>query len=668
VKFSLKEIFSRLKKLKKKKPFVSHAYDLVLVRRVRGRRMPRLRQILHIKRILSKRELLIFRGGLFGLCIGLVWAGLAFAGQYRVEVPAVGGKYSEAVVGSPQLINPIFASVNEVDTDIVTLVYSGLLRYDKNQELVPDLAESYTLSEDKKTYTFTLRQNVVWHDGEPFTAHDVVFTFDTIQNTAVGSPLFVSFQGVRVTALDDYTVEFVLKDQFSAFLSTLTVGILPEHGWFEVPAERMRLTKKNLQPIGTGPFQYKKFKQDESGRILSYELARFADYYGNAPYIQEFAFHFFADYDGAGGAIQALREQQVDGLHFVPNDLRNRVERKYIKLYTLQVPEYTALFFNQRRQEFLQDLDVRTALAYAVDKDRILRESLQGEGGVIYSPILPGFPGYTPDIEKTPYSIEEANTLLDKKWDRISSEDLESEMRDVLIEEWRKANPPEEVVSDDMGDQNTEEAEANAAAEQDVPEEVLSGIEAKIDESLHEAQTFYRKDDEGRLLEITLVTSDTVEYKHAAELISGFWQEIGVKTNLVFADRKDFSREVLKNRSYDVLLYGMIIGNDPDQYSFWHSTQIDFPGLNLARYVNRNLDALLETARETAADDEIAETYKKIQDIIIAEKPAVFLYSPTYTYATTDKIHGIDITHISHPSDRFVDVVHWYIETKGQWK
>ncbi len=112
----------------------------------------------------------------------------------------------------------------------------------------------------------------------------------------------------------------------------------------------------------------------------------------------------------------------------------------------------------------------------------------------------------------------------------------------------------------------------------------------------------------------------------------------------------------------------MILGSDPDQFPFWHSSQIDFPGLNLSRYVNRNVDALLEKAREIDNEDEKAELYKKFQDIIINERPAVFLYIPTYTYATTDDVKGIDVVRIFTPADRFANVAEWYMETKREWK
>lgn len=655
------KVAAQIKKLRPRKPIISHDPDVKLLRRVQGRRFPHVKQFFHISKILSKRERLLFRFSVLVLLVGAVWFGISIADNYRVHIPAVGGRYTEAVVGSPELINPIFAPLNDVDMDITRLVYSGLMRVDDKQRIVPDLAVSSTISEDKQVYTFKLREDVLWHDGETFTANDVVFTIGMIQNTEVNSPLLVSFQGVHVEAVDDYTVRFTLAEPFAPFLSSLTVGILPEHIWFDISPERVPLAQKNLQPVGTGPFMFKKLLKDETGFIYQYELERSPQHYRQAPFIKEFVFQFFVEYASDTGAIHHLRQQNVDGLHFVPNDLREQAQRKHINLYTLQMPQYTALFFNRERQPALEDEDVRTALVYALDKDRILREALNGEGQVIDSPILPGFPGYNPEIEKTPYSVAEANELLDKEWDRFSAEEYREMRKGQLVSEWLAANPV--TSTEEVGGDTGEEGDVVP----EIPEEVNAQIEEHLDTEINEAQTFYRKDEDGNILEIKLVTTDTEEYKHAAEQIAGFWQELGVKTMFEFVDAKEFSHQVLKGRSYDVLLYGVIVGSDPDQYPFWHSTQVDFPGLNLAGYINRNADALLEEAREASDEEKVIEAYKKFQDMILTDRPATFLYMPTYTYAVSDKIKGIDLTRIFNPADRFTDVANWYIKTEGKW-
>ncbi len=655
------QLFSRSKT---PSPIVSHKHDVKLLQSLRGRRVPSRAQWVRLPGLLSNRERTIFTVATFVFIISIGWFGYAFLSSYRTTVPAVGGKYIEAIVGSPQRVNPLFASINDTDVDIARLVYSGLMRHDAEQRLVPDLATKVEISEDKKTYTFTLRENALWHDGKPFTADDVLYTFETIQDPAVGSPLLVGFQGALVEKVDDYTVKFVLPEAFPSFLSSLTVGILPEHIWLDISAEQIRLSQKNIQPIGTGPYAFSKLLKDDRGQILRYELVRFEDWYRHAPYIKEFVFAFYTSYAGPGGAIQDLREKKVDGLHFVPYDLREQVNRKHLRQYTLQLPQYTALMFNQTKEVVLEEENVRTALAYALDKERILREALENEGQIIYSPVLPGFPGYDPEQEKTPYDTDKANELLDEIYDRIEADAYKKQLVDQKIAEYRAENA---IAINTSTEEGTSDTASEEDAPSDIPEDVQEQIEVAVDAIIDPAQPFFRIDDEGNIVSLTLVTSDTTEYNHAAKLIASMWQELGIVTEIALVPAKDISREVLKERNYDVLLYGMIVGDDPDQYPFWHSSQVSFPGLNLSQYVNRSVDTLLEEARESTDEAAQVELYKKFQDQLLADMPAVFLYMPTYTYVIGDMVSGFGVIRISHPSDRFNSIETWYTKTKRVW-
>ncbi|MFH1947580.1 MAG: ABC transporter substrate-binding protein [Candidatus Magasanikbacteria bacterium] len=668
----IKRIWDNLKR-SQIKPLKTHHHDVTLLYRARGRSVPRPKQIMQVGKFLGKREKKMVLFSFFIFLIGLIWLGVGFIDSHRDQVPVSGGRYIEAVVGSPQFVNPVFASTNDIDTDITRLIFSGLMRYDERHRLIPDLAVKYEASEDKKIYTFELRQDVFWHDGEPFTARDIVFTFDTIQNSLVGSPLQVSFQGIEVSVLDDYTVRFILPEAFSPFLSSLIVGIIPEHLWFEVQPEQMRLNALNLQPIGTGPFKFKKLTKNEAEYIYNYEMELFDRYYRQVPFLKEFVFQFFSDYEGQGGAIDAFREKKITALNFVPNALRDKIERKYTQLHVMELPQYTALFFNQEQLPILKDKNLRQALSYAVDKQRILNEVLKNEGYIINSPILPGFPGYDPELGSNIHSFEDANELLDKDWTRVNAEEYREVRKGKLIKEWEDQQAlllEQTASSTDVGvvEQNEssqpEETEVSTTTARELTEKEIDKL---LDEELQAAQLFYREDDDKNILEITITTVQNEEYRKTAELIAGLWQNIGVKTNLEFIEPRDFTRKVLRDRDYDILLYGEIVGNDPDPFPYWHSSQIDYPGLNLGRYVNRNVDTLIEEARESTDENEVAETYKKFQEIIIAEVPAIFLYMPTYIYATTNEVEGLDVVRISHPSDRFADVTTWYMKTKGDW-
>ena len=655
----LKNITVKIVRRCRAKPLKSVRHDFKLLQRAKGRFWPKFSQLWHVRRLFSPAEKKVIKISFFVLLLSLSWVGWRFTDAHIVQMPANGGRYVEAVVGSPKSVNPVFASTNDVDMDIARLVFSGLMRYDAKHRLVPDLAVKYDLNADKKIYTFELRRDVFWHDGNPFTAKDVQFTIETIQNPAVNSPLFVSFQGVEISVVDDYTIRFVLPEPFGQFLSVLIVGILPEHVWFDVPPEQMRFSNLNLQPIGTGPFMFKKLAKDDTGYIYSYELERFDKYFRQSPFLDEFVFQFFPEYEGSAGAIEAFRGQKVDGLNFVPHALRDKVERKHVVLHTPQLPQYTALFFNQDNQPILKEKSVRLALAKAIDKEKILQQVLKNEGSVINGPILPGFAGYDANIGAIARSIEEANKLLDEKWPRVTSENYREKRKTELWKFWEDGQKTTSSTANGTATSTPDEA-AKQRAETD--------INSQLDSELSTPQTFYRQDKQGKILELNLVTVKNEEYRKAAEIIAGLWQEIGVKVNLKFYEVREFSREVLKPRNYDILLYGEIVGDDPDPFPFWHSSQIDYPGLNLSRYLNRNADALIEKARTAVNEDERTGLYKKFQELLATELPAVFLYMPTYTYATTDRVNGLGVERISRPADRFADVTGWYVKTNGQWQ
>ncbi len=660
-----KTFWSRIASFRPFRPLSRQDRDMHIVRSVLGRRIPSWQQLCNISHVMKPWERTVWYSALIVFVLSVVWFGIAFASQYRMQVPAVGGRYVEAIVGEPHLPNPIFSSTNDADMDIVKLVYSGLMRFDNHKRLLPDLAANYTVSHDKKTYIFHLRKDVVWQDGKPFTAHDVVFTFDTIEDLQTGSPLAITFQNVKVTASDNYTVIFTLPQPYAPFLSTLTVGILPQHVWSNTTPDSMRLADQNLRPIGTGPFKFSKLVKDDTGNILTYELTRFDRYYHKTAYIQTFIFQYYTDYKGVSNPIDALREGKIQGIGFIPHDLQSRVTRKNIDLHVVYLPQYTALFLNQNHNTVLKDPDVRQALSEAIDRTRILNESLDDEGSLINGPILPGSPGYNPNVSSTPYSVDGANKLLDKHYPRISYTKYRAELLKNMVNQWKVSNSDTTTTATSTTVTSSSTSTDITAG---VPVAEIQNIHTQLNHQLNQAQSFFRKDKDGKILHLVLVTSDTSVQKHTAKLIAGFWQDIGVQTSLRFVDASSITSNVLKTRNYDVLLYGIIIGNDLDQYSFWDSSQAQYPGLNLSEYKNSKVDSLLVTIRKTIDENKLPALYQKLQKLILADRPAIFLYSPTYTFATSDNVHGVDVNYILYPWDRFADVTSWYVKTKGIWK
>jgi len=324
--------------------------------------------------ILSNKERIIV-GALSIAIIGSLLATIVVLYyQFTKPVPIKGGEYSEGIVGQPLYINPILALTNDADADLSDLIYSGLFKYDENGNVVPDMAESYEISEDKKSYTVKLKDNLFWHDGEKVKAEDVFYTIQTIQDPEYRSPLRQNWQGVGVEVVDEKTIKFILKSPYAYFLNNLTVGILPQHIWETVPPANFFLTEFNVKPIGSGPYQFLDFEKDADGNILSYKLESNEKYYGKVPFVDKVVFNYYFDEDSM---IDAFNKKQIMGISYIsPSRLKDLKSSRSSDIHQINIPRYFAVFFNQQRSKVLADRDVRKALSLATDKNQILKEVL----------------------------------------------------------------------------------------------------------------------------------------------------------------------------------------------------------------------------------------------------------------------------------------------------
>lgn len=387
--------------------------DRRLIASIRTKKIPHVQQLKFFSRLLSVGE----RTWLIISVVVFVAAGVALSvrwyWQNTVAIPDQGGTYTEGLVGMPRYINPLLAPANDVDRDLSSLIFSGLMRYDAQGNIVPDLADGWDISSDNKVYTVKLRDNTRWHDGEALTADDVVYTFKQAQDANYKSPLRVSISGVTIAQTDERTVTFTLKDPFPGFLSVLTTGIIPKHVWYSVPSANAHLAEANIRPIGSGMFRFKNLNKDSSGVILNMTLERNPRYYGQTPYLDNLTFKFYPDF---GTGVEALKNKNIDGLSFLPLEYYDDVAgNKNFNLKSLSLPQYTAIFFNPEQNEVLKNKNIRQALARATDRQRIVAEALNGNGQVINAPIPPGSVGYLADAQSFDYQPEEASKLLEKE-------------------------------------------------------------------------------------------------------------------------------------------------------------------------------------------------------------------------------------------------------------
>lgn len=587
--------------------------DKTLVLRLPRKKIPTAKQFKHLSRYLSPREMAVIKILGAVIVIGLLVAGAKYTKDHGAIVPGHGGDYTEAVVGAPHLINPVLTISNDADVDLVRLVYSGLVKLDAKGAIVPDLARKYTVSPDGLTYTFALREDVVWHDGQPFTSQDVVTTFADIENPSWKSPYAGRFKNIQVTAPDDHSVVFTLAQPFAPFLSMLTIGIIPDHLWRGISPENAIRAELNLKPIGTGPFKFLRFSKDKRGAILSYTVQRNEQYYDDAPYLHTITFKFYEDFNSA---TDALIGKKTEGISYLPTELKDRVgSLPNVSLYTFRLPEYSAVFFNTDRNSALQSKNVRVALAMAIDKQKIVSDVFGDATSVVDSPVLNGMLGYDPSIKGVGFDAVKASQLLD-------------------AEGWLRADP------DGMRQMAAPKKKRGAAA----------------------APT---------PLTVTLTTVDTGENVAIAHAIKSSWDALGVKTMLDIVPAAHAQQDVIRPRAYEALLYGEIVGADSDPYAFWDSSQVGENGLNLANFSNKQVDTLLEKARATIDQNARIGYYKEFQTTLLAETPAVFLYSPGYTYVVSKNMKGIQDTagsFLYSPADRFSSVTKWYMKTTFGWQ
>lgn len=599
-------------------------FDKKLVFSLAKSRIPNLTQLKYIKKYLNPGERWLLRLSFIFIIISLLFISVRFYTNNLKLIAVAGGTYSEGLIGAPKYINPLYANISDVDHDISQLLYSSLFKRNGSGELVQDLVENYQISEDNKIYIFQIRPGVKWHDDTLLTVDDIIFTFNAIKDSQYKSSLRAGFIGVEIEKIDDQSFKFILSNPYAAFLELLTFGILPAKYWYQIPPESASLAELNLKPIGSGLYKFDQFIKDKAGHIKEYNLKINEDYYREPPFIN-ITYKFFPNFTEA---IAALNDSNIDGISYLPQEFRgDLITPKAYHFHKLYLPQLTVIFFNQANNPALADKNVRQALALAVDRDKIINDILAGDAYVVNSPILPNSFAYYNDIQVYDFNLGQAKELLEKAgWQSV------------------------EITADDIT-----QAEADAASEDE-------SVRNKAALILDLGQGSWRRKD-NNYLTIILTTIERNENEDIVRAVQGYWQKIGVKTKIAVLPASQMQAEIIKPRDFEALFYGQVVGADPDLYAFWHSSQIGANGFNLANYANEEVDQLLEEARLISDIDKRKEKYRKFQEIIAEEEPAIFMFSPTYTYIQSNKLKGFNVSNILYPSDRFANINEWYLKT-----
>lgn len=523
--------------------------------------------------------------------------------SFRHDVAAQGGTLHEGVIGAPNLINPLLSNTT-TGRDLAYLTYSGLMKIDKEGVVVPDLAENYTISDDGLTYTFTLRNDIFFHDGARITSADVVFTVEKAKDSRVKSPLASNWQGVSAKAIDERTVQFTLKTRYTPFPENAAMGILPEHVWKDADLEQFTFSPYNFQPIGSGPYEMVEIKRRADGSPEYYKLTAFGDYGPGEKNISTIYLHVYPD---TAALLSALHSREIESTASLsPADAKALQDSGY-RVEAARLLRVFGVFFNQNQATLFADKEVRTALSLAVDKKQIIDKVLYSYGHEEDSPLPGNF------RENSPENSSAATTT-----DRVSRATA--------------------LLKDDGWKKNAD------------------GVMEKKDSK------------GSRTLAFTLTTSNNPELVAVAELLKEQWRTIGADVTISSLDPVELNQSAIRPRKYDALLFGEIVGRGNDLYPFWYSGERKDPGLNIALYTNAKTDVLLQKARMATSSAEVRKTLSTFEGIIREDVPAIFLYSPELLYVVPENLKGLSLPPLELANERWVGILESYLRTKRAWK
>ncbi|MFH1593094.1 MAG: peptide-binding protein [Candidatus Omnitrophota bacterium] len=326
-----------------------------------------------------------------------------------------GDAYVTGQIGDARTLVPILAS-DSPSSYIVDLVFDGLVRYNKDVELEGHLAESWDIVDDGLSIVFHLRKNVKWHDGHPFTAKDVKFTYEALIDPNVISPYSGDFKMVeRLEILDDYTVKATYKEPFAPGLTSWGMPIMPAH---LLEGEDLRATDFSRNPVGTGPFKFKRWKSGDRIDLLSNH-----EYFKHRPYIERYIYRVIPD---TATMFLELQTLGIDSMGLTPLQFTKQTDIYQFKsrFQKFKYPSfgYTYMAYNLKNEKF-KDKRVRQALNYAVNKQELIDGVLLGQGRICTGQFVPESWAFNKDVKPCPFDPSRAKQLLDQSGWRDTDRD-----------------------------------------------------------------------------------------------------------------------------------------------------------------------------------------------------------------------------------------------------
>jgi peptide/nickel transport system substrate-binding protein len=375
------------------------------------------------ERLLAVKRFVISWIALVVLLIACVVAqNNALGGYYQTLQPVPGGIFEEGILGTFTNANPIYAT-NDVDSAVSKLIFAGLFKYDNQNHLVGDLAQSWQVDKTGETYTVTLKPHLTWQDGQPLTADDVVFTYHTIQNPDAESPLRSSWAGIDVSSTGPRTVVFKLPNPLSSFVYNMTNGIVPAHLLQDVPASGLRSSAFNTtQPVGAGPFAWHDIQvsgDSPSTARVRIGLVPFEGYWAGTPKLQNFTVDAYAQKSDLLAAYRDGQLTAMAGLDTVPKDIAHDSGNQ-INNFMLTAAEM--VFFRTDRG-IMKDKNVRQGLVQSADPAAVIAK-LGYAARPVREPVLRDQFAYDPKYAEAVNQPSVAAKTFDKAGWKLSADGL----------------------------------------------------------------------------------------------------------------------------------------------------------------------------------------------------------------------------------------------------
>lgn len=494
-----------------------------------------------------------------------------------------GGTVIESSFADAEILNPIL-STDTASDHVEQMLFNGLVEINPaDLTVIPDLAERWEVSDDSKTFTFYLRQDVKWHDGEPFTARDVKFTYDMILSPDVNSPRRADLADIltpdEIVVQDDYTIAFQLSQVDASFLTTKAIyGIIPEHILGDLTPEELNSAEFNtLAPVGTGPFMFREWVKDDH-----VALVKNPNYFKGGPNID---FWYFKIVENQTVEFAQLQTGEVDYAE-VAAALWEEAQQQD-NLACTAFPQFNFLFYvynlDPAKSLLFQDVRTRQALLWALDRQAMVDSIVFGLADVANSTVPPLSWAHNPDNEPLyGYDVEKAKQLLDEAG-------------------WK----------DEDGD-GVREAHGVTG--------VTDGT--KFSFEIH-------------------TNAGNQEREQAMVAMQQYWAQVGVEAKPTSIEWNALLAELTETYDYEMIVVGFNWDIDPDQKTMWHTDSYG-GGFNMNKYSNPELDKILDAALQTVNQDERQEYYYEMQHILAQDVPAPILYFRQGTGCWNTRLHGFE--------------------------